>query len=131
MIYMNRMKKHILVFSAVMAGLYMNAQMTNGKYTYFSGDWQILFVVENEGRNIPSFELTDMKTGKLKAGKGSWRSLFIAAKNEKGETPSKGSEVMFYEVMVDGEIFRFEAPRGGALMFEFPDGKKVGMKEKK
>ena len=109
----------------------MNAQMANGKYTFFSGDWQIFFVVDGEGRNIPSCELTDMKTGKLKSGKGSLRSTFKPAKNEKGEARSKGTEVTFYELTVDGEIFRFDAPSGGALMFEFPDGKRLGMKERK
>ncbi|MFM7104170.1 MAG: hypothetical protein ACKOW8_01520 [Flavobacteriales bacterium] len=125
------MKKYTLLFAAMMVGLIMNAQMANGKYTFFSGDWQILFVVDGEGKNIPSWELTDMKTGKLKSGKGSWRSIFKPAKNEKGETPSKGTEVTFYELMVEGEIFRFDAPQAGALMLEFPDGKRVGMKERK
>jgi len=125
------MKKILFFFLTLLASNGMRSQMNTGKYLYFSGEWQIQFIVESDGKIISSFELTDLKSGKTMSGKGEWRSVFKATKNEKGETPSKGTEVSFYDILIKGESYHFDVPRGGALMFEFPDGKWVGMKEKK
>ena len=108
-----------------------SAQMSNGQYTYFSGEWQAKFEVVDNGMMVSTFELTDLKSHKSKTGKGNWRNVFHAIKNDKEGSPTKGEEITFYEIVIDGEYFRLYAPRGGALLFEFPDGKKVGMKEKK
>lgn len=105
------------------------AQMSDGQYTYFSGDWQIKFEVAANGKKIETFELSDLKTSKTKSGNGEWRSLFITKQSDTEK--SQGEKKELYEVTIQGESFRFEVPKYGALMFEFPDGKKVGMKEKK
>jgi len=125
------MKQLTLSFLFFILCLTMNAQMANGRYTYFSGDWQIKFEVADDGKSIPSLELTDLKSNKATSGKGSWHMTFFARKNEKGEVTGKGEDTSHYEVIINDETFSFKPALGGALMFEFPDGKKVGMKEKK
>jgi len=125
------MKTILLLTAGLLFSSLAFAQMSNGQYAYFSGDWQIKFEVADNGQTISSLELTDLKSHKTRSGKGKWHHVVTSEKSATAQTSSKGSEAAFYEVAMDGEAVRFTAAHGGALMFEFPDGNKVGMKEKK
>jgi len=115
----------ILITSATLA------QMATGQYTYFNGDWQIKFEVVDNGQKVSSIELTDLHTNKTLSGSGAWRKISSGPNSENSQRSVQGTEASFYEIQMADNAYRFDTPRGGALMFEFSDGKKVWMKERK